>query len=353
MIRSGDSSGSGPGATGTAEPGAPTGTAEPGAPTGTAGPGAPTGTAGPGAPTGTAEPGASTDRASGTQPATSTGPAPATSTGTARVGSTAATGADATPAAEAGHYPDLAGRVAVVTGGSRGIGAATAAALAANGAIVALIGRDTGALQSVTAAITASGGQAAAFAADCTQAQQLEQLAASVTNDLGPADIVAAFAGGDGMPVATWQETPEHWRELIETNLNSAFYTVRAFLPGLISRRRGAIITMASAAGRQAAQSAGAYATAKAGVIGLTRHLAGELAPYRIRVNCLAPSATENDRMRAWMQADQIAALGASFPLGRIAQPADVAAAALFLASDASAWITGATLDVAGGKVML
>jgi 3-oxoacyl-[acyl-carrier protein] reductase len=108
---------------------------------------------------------------------------------------------------------------------------------------------------------------------------------------------------------------------------------------------------MSSSAARQAARSAAAYAAAKAGVIALTRHLAAEVAP--IRVNCLAPSATENDKMRTWMTAEQRAALGASFPLGRIGQPYDVAAAALFLASDASSWITGATLDISGGKIML
>lgn len=261
--------------------------------------------------------------------------------------------AGATAPAQPGRYRDLAGRVAIVTGGSRGIGAATAAELAANGATVAVVGREMAALTAVTTAIADRGGRAVALTADCTRSEQVDQLAAKVASELGQAEIVMAFAGGDGMPVASGQETPEHWRQLIETNLNSVFYTIRAFLPGMTALSRGAIVTMASSAGRQAARSAGAYAAAKAGVIGLTRHLAGELAPYRIRVNCLAPSATENDRMRAWMTADQIAGLGASFPLGRLGQPADVASAALFLASDASAWITGATLDIAGGKVML
>jgi 3-oxoacyl-[acyl-carrier protein] reductase len=106
-------------------------------------------------------------------------------------------------------------------------------------------------------------------------------------------------------------------------------------------------------AGRQAAKSAAAYAAAKAGVIAVTRHLAGEFPSRGIRANCIAPSATENDRMRASMSAEQLVSLGASFPLRRIAQPADIASAALFLASDASAWITGTTLDVSGGKIML
>jgi 3-oxoacyl-[acyl-carrier protein] reductase len=252
-----------------------------------------------------------------------------------------------------GGYPDLAGKVAIVTGGSRGIGAATAAAFAANGAAVAVIGRDEAALAAVTADIAARGGRAIWAATDCTVPGDLARMAAVVAAELGPADILAAFAGGSGMPVPTETERPEHWREVIETDLNSVFYTVHAVLPTMLARGRGAIVTMSSAAARQASQSAAAYAAAKAGVIAFTRHLAGELAPRGIRVNCVAPSATENDKMRAWMSAEQRAALGATFPLRRLGQPADVAAATLFLAADASSWITGSTLDVAGGKIMV
>jgi 3-oxoacyl-[acyl-carrier protein] reductase len=251
------------------------------------------------------------------------------------------------------HYPYLAGRTAVITGGSRGIGAATAAALAANGAAVAVVGRDKNALAAVTADITRAGGRAIWTAADCTKPDELQDMAASVTGQLGPIDILAAFAGGNGMPVPTDQETPDHWRQVIESDLNSTFYTAHAVLPGMIERHHGTIITMSSAAARQAARSAAAYAAAKAGVIAFTRHLADEMAPHRIRVNCLAPSTVENDRIRTWVPKEQLKALAASFPLRRIGQPDDIAAAALFLASDASSWITGTTLDIAGGKIMI
>jgi 3-oxoacyl-[acyl-carrier protein] reductase len=250
-------------------------------------------------------------------------------------------------------YPDLAGKVAVVTGGSRGIGAATAAALAASGVAVAVVGRDQQALAAVTSSIESDGGRAVQVAADCTIASDVDRLVSTVAEHLGPVDIVAAFAGGNGMPVPTDQETPEHWREVLDADLTSMFVTVRAFLPQLIERRRGVIVTMSSAAARQAAQSSAAYAAAKAGVIAFTRHVAGEFAGRGIRANCVAPSAVENDRMRTWMTAEQRENLGRSFPLGRLGQPFDVAAAALFLASDASSWITGATLDIAGGKIML
>ena len=252
-----------------------------------------------------------------------------------------------------GQYPDLAEKVAIITGASRGIGAVTAAALAENGAKVVVVGRDATALAAVADAIGARGGRAIWVTADCTIPEQVDAMVGTVSEQLGPADILAAFAGGAGIPVPTESERSEHWRDVIESDLNSVFYTVGAVLPAMLDRQRGVIVTMSSAAGRQAARSAAAYAAAKAGVIAFTRHLAGEFASRGIRANCIAPSATENDRMRASMSPDQLAALGASFPLRRIGQPADVAAAALFLASDASAWITGTTLDVSGGKIML
>jgi 3-oxoacyl-[acyl-carrier protein] reductase len=250
-------------------------------------------------------------------------------------------------------YPDLAGQVAVVTGASRGIGAATATALAANGVAVAVVGRDEKALAGVAASIEAAGGRAMWVAADCTVSGAVDRVVSSTAERLGPVDIVAAFAGGNGMPVPTDKETAEHWRGVLDHDLTSTFLTVRAFLPQMVERRHGVIVTMSSAAARQAAQSAAAYAAAKAGVIAFTRHVAGEFAGRGVRANCVAPSAIENDRMRTWMTEEDRQNLGRSFPLGRLGQPADVAAAALFLASDASSWITGATLDIAGGKIML
>lgn len=250
-------------------------------------------------------------------------------------------------------YPDLAGKVAVVTGGSRGIGATTAAALAANGVSVAVVGRDEQALAAVTALIQSQSGRALAVVADCSVSAEVDRMVSTVADRLAPPDVVVAFAGGNGMPVPTEQETAEHWREVLDDDLTSSFLTVRACLPHMVGRRRGVIVTMSSAAARQAAQSAAAYAAAKAGVIAFTRHVAGEFAGRGIRANCVAPSAIENDRMRTWMSEEQRQNLGRSFPLGRFGQPADVASAALFLTSDASSWITGATLDIAGGKIML
>jgi 3-oxoacyl-[acyl-carrier protein] reductase len=251
------------------------------------------------------------------------------------------------------RYPDLAGAIAVVTGGSRGIGAATARALAANGARVAVVARDEQALGAVVDSIQREGGDVLAVRADCTDEAEVRRLAETVTRELGPAEILCPFAGGNGMPVATRKETATHWREVLETDLTSTFLTTSAFLPAMIDRHRGSIITMSSAAGRQAARSNAAYAAAKAGVIAFTRHLASELGPQGVRVNCLAPSSIENERLRTWTSEEERRTLAQSFPLRRIGQPEDVAAATLFLASHASSWVTGVTLDISGGKIML
>jgi 3-oxoacyl-[acyl-carrier protein] reductase len=251
------------------------------------------------------------------------------------------------------QYPDLAGKVAVVTGGSRGLGAASAQALAKNGVSVAVVGRNQNAIDATVNRIVSTGAHAIGVVADCTVEADVARLHDRVANELGLVDILVVFAGGNGMPVATAKETIPHWREVIETDLTSTFLTISTFLPDMMAQQSGAIITMSSAAARQAARSSAAYAAAKSGVIALSRHLAGEFAKAGIRVNCIAPSAVENEKMRTWVSAEDRQALAETFPLRRIGQPEDVAAATLFFASSASSWITGVTLDIAGGKVML
>jgi 3-oxoacyl-[acyl-carrier protein] reductase len=155
------------------------------------------------------------------------------------------------------------------------------------------------------------------------------------------------------MPVPTADEKASHWREVVESDLTSVFLTVSRFLPDMIDRRSGAILTMSSAAARQAADSSAAYAAAKGGVIAFSRHLAREIGPRGVRVNCIAPSAIVNDKMRTWLTEEQQQQVGCAFPLRRLGQPDDVAAAALFLVSSASSWITGVVLDIAGGMIMV
>jgi 3-oxoacyl-[acyl-carrier protein] reductase len=247
----------------------------------------------------------------------------------------------------------IAGRVAMVTGGSRGIGAATAARLAGLGAAVGVGGRDRAAIDRVVAGIRADGGRALGVPADTTDADALAGAFAALTDAFGAVELLAAFAGGNGRPRPTEQVEPDEWRRVIEGDLTSTFLTIRAALPAMLGRGRGAIVTMSSAAGRQPSQAAAAYAAAKAGVVMLSKHLAAEMGPRGIRVNCLAPSAVLNEKMATGMTAEQRDRLAAAFPLGRLGRPDDVAAAAVFLLSDQAAWLTGVTLDVTGGRIIV
>ncbi|MFE6504080.1 SDR family NAD(P)-dependent oxidoreductase [Kitasatospora sp. NPDC057738] len=251
------------------------------------------------------------------------------------------------------RYPDLADRVVVIAGGSRGIGAETARAFARQGAAVAVLGRDEAALKEVAGELRAEGARALGLVADCTDATALGSAAARIEQDLGPVDVLAAFAGGDGYPVPTVRETEEHWRAVLDGNLTATFLTVQAFLPGLLARGSGSIVTMASTAGRLPSGASAAYATAKAGVLMFTRHLALEVAGEGVRVNAVAPGAVRTERTAAQMPPEVQAAVAAAHPLGRLGEPVDIASAVLFLGSDASSWITGQTLDVSGGRVML
>ncbi len=246
----------------------------------------------------------------------------------------------------------LAGRVAMVTGGSRGIGAATAARLAAHGAVVGIGGRDLAAIDQVVARIRADGGRALPVPADATDSDSLEQAFRKLAEQSGPVELLAAFAGGNGAPRATEQVEPNEWRRVIDSNLTATFLTIRAALPAMLERGRGAIVTMSSSAGRQPGQAAAAYAVAKAGVAMLSKHLAAEMGPRGIRVNCLAPASVFNERMATAMTPEQLDALARAFPLGRLGQPDDIAAAAVFLLSNQASWITGVTLDISGGRII-
>jgi 3-oxoacyl-[acyl-carrier protein] reductase len=247
-------------------------------------------------------------------------------------------------------YPDLAGKVAVVTGGSRGIGAETARRLAGCGVRVAVVGRDQDALAAVVGQITAAGGQAAGFAADVTDAAAVEQVRAGVEEGFGPVDILAAFAGGQGFPVPSLELTEQRWREVLDSDLTSAFLTVKCFAPAM-AERGGAIVLMSSAAGRQPSQANLAYAVANAGLVMLTRHLATELGPRGIRVNCIAPSSILTEAVEARMPEPVKREVAAMHPLRRLGTPEDVANTALFLVSDASSYLSGLTVDVAGGRI--
>ena len=251
-------------------------------------------------------------------------------------------------------YPDLAGKVAVVTGGSGGIGSATCRLLAANGAKVAVHGRDEDRIGAVVDEVGSDGDKAIGIAADVTDFAAIERMRLRVEEELGPVEVLAAFAASGGpLPGPTVEITEEGWRSAIDGNLTSAFLTLKSFLPGMIERGSGSIVTMASSAGRVPTQAPTAYAAAKAGVVMLSRQVADEVGGHGVRVNCLAPDSILTERTRSYMTEDQVRQWAEAFPLGRMGAPEDVALATLFLASESSSWLTGVTLDVAGGKIML
>jgi 3-oxoacyl-[acyl-carrier protein] reductase len=165
--------------------------------------------------------------------------------------------------------------------------------------------------------------------------------------------LAAFVAGGRAGPRPTEQLTEEEWRSTIDGTLTATFLTVKSFLPGMIERRRGAIVTMASSAARVPLGAPVAYAAAKAGVIMFSRYVASEVGQYGIRVNCLSPHTILTENVQRQMPEERQREWAAMVPLGRLGTPEDVALAALFLASDSSAWLTGVTLDVAGGRIML
>jgi 3-oxoacyl-[acyl-carrier protein] reductase len=250
-------------------------------------------------------------------------------------------------------YPDLAGKVAVVTGGSGGIGAATCRLLAANGASVAVNGRNETAIGGVVAGIRERGGRAIGVAGDVTDYGAIEELRGRVEGEFGPTDLLFAFAGGGkARPGPTARISEDDWRSSVDGNLTATFLTIRSFMPGMIERGGGSIVTMASSAARFPTNAPAPYAAAKAGVVMLTRQLAGEVGEHGVRVNCLAPHTILTERIRSVMPEDRHRQIAAEIPLGRLGTPEDVGLAGLFLASDASSWITGITLDVSGGRTM-
>lgn len=250
-------------------------------------------------------------------------------------------------------YPDLAGKVVLVTGSSKAVGAETARCFAAEGAKVVVTGRDERAIENVAASIRADGGQSFGIAADVTSTAELSAMQAKIRERFGDVDILAAFAGGLGNPVPVLDITEEQWSNTVNADLTSKFLTVKTFAPPMKEKRTGNIVLMSSASGRLVSQASAAYGAAQAGTLILMRHLAQELGPFGIRVNALAPSIVRNEKIEKFMTPEMQAKVAAFLPLRRIGEPADVAQASLFLASEASAWITGETLDVNGGKLMV
>lgn len=250
---------------------------------------------------------------------------------------------------------ELKDKVALITGSSRGIGAAIARLFAANGAKVAVHGRDMKAIDNVYEDIARQGGKAIKVVADVTKFDQVEAMRQGIEQALGPIDVLVTNAGGSfTMPGPLEEITEEGWRASVEGNLTATFLTIKSVLPGMKARKSGTIITISSAAGRKPHPNAPIpYSAAKAGIQILTQDVAAQAGPYGIRVNCIAPETIMTERNQQRIPEPQVKTLVDMHPIKRLGTPDDVARAALFLASADAGWISGVIFDVAGGAVMV
>lgn len=255
----------------------------------------------------------------------------------------------------------LAGRRAVVTGAGRGIGRSIALALAQAGADVGITARTQSDLESLVGEIRALGRNSLAVVCDVTNPEQVQHMATTLTAGLGGLDILVNNAGNAGSHKFL-NHPDELWHRMLAINLTSVYYVTKAFAPTLVEQRWGRIITIASIASRVGGRYIAAYTAAKHGVLGLTRALAVELLPHNITVNAICPGYVDTPMTDASV-ANMVARTGMSeekareylnqtSPQGRLMEPEEVAAVAVFLAQDIAKGITGQAINLDGGGVM-
>jgi 2-hydroxycyclohexanecarboxyl-CoA dehydrogenase len=248
------------------------------------------------------------------------------------------------------------GRTVVVTGGGGGIGGATCRRFASEGARVAVFDIDRGAATTVADAIVAAGGEAAAFACDITDRASVDAAVAAAEGKLGPIAVLVNNAGWDVFRPFTKTE-PAQWDKLIAINLTGALHMHHAVLPGMVARRAGRIVNIASDAARVGSSGEAVYAACKGGLVAFSKTLAREHARHGITVNVVCPGPTQTALFEDYKQGagnpeKLVEAFTRSIPLGRIGQPDDLPGAILFFASDDAAFVTGQVLSVSGGLTM-
>ena len=253
------------------------------------------------------------------------------------------------------NFFDLTGRVALVTGASSGIGAATARVLADLGARVAIgYHRNEAGAEEVERDIVQRGGKAIRIRADARVATEIRELVTVSTSELGPIDILINNAGSLVERMRLVEQTEERWDEVMNLNLKSAMLCSQAVAQSMIERKTGAIVNVASIAGRNGGGlGAAAYSIAKGGLITFTKSLAKELAPHGIRVNAVSPGVIDTPFHQVFSTPEMIRNFVATIPLGRVGTPDECARVIAFLASDAASYVVGETVEINGGQLML
>ncbi len=245
---------------------------------------------------------------------------------------------------------DLSGKVAVVTGSSRGIGKAIALRMAEQGARVVVSSRKIDACEAVAREIEAGHGRAVAIAASISSKPDLERLIAETETKLGPVDVLVCNAASNPYYGPMGGITDEQFRKILDNNIVSNHWLAQLVAPGMIARRDGSIIIVSSIGGLKGSPVIGAYNVSKAADMQLARNLAVEWGEHNVRVNCIAPGLIKTDFARAlWEDPKRAAMVERATPLRRIGDPDDIAGAAIFLASAAGRFTTGQTLVVDGG----
>jgi len=249
----------------------------------------------------------------------------------------------------------LEGKVAWITGAARGIGWAIARAFGREGAQLAI--NDLRPMEEAASQLRETGRPVLAMQGDVTKAQQVKEMAERIFRELGRVDILVNNAGGGlNVPFSIVDMTEEDWDRVVNLNLKAAFLCCKAVIPHMRKQGKGVIVNIASLAGRSVATTVGpGYTGAKAGLLGLTRHLANTEGPYGIRVNAVSPGSIMTEllaeRFKTYPPEEQVKRLSTT-PLRRFGKPEEVAAAVLFLASEEASFITGANIDVNGGRYM-
>lgn len=248
----------------------------------------------------------------------------------------------------------LRGKISMVTGAGAGIGEACVRLFAGQGSKVIAVDMDMDRLERVCSDVNECGGKSIAVRADVTDGADLNRAFDDGAKAFGPLDVLVNNAGG-GLSTDFFAISEDEWRRVVTLNLTSVFMAGQRAAAIFRDRKSGCIINMSSLAGRSVSVTAGAHYTAgKAGILGLTRHLARTLAPYNIRVNAVCPGVVNSERLVKRMAEKGITEeVARSVPLGRIGDVSEVASVCLFLASDLASYITGASLDVNGGAAML